>query len=137
MSRRCCTSACRVVTDPAVCQNGQVPQASDDRKSRTPVGDIAQTVQMVKDYARQETIDPLRKAGRWIAFGIAGSLMIGIATAFLTLGLLRLVQTEWPGTFGGRWTSLLPYLFGLLLCVLVAGLAFKRVNKDPLTKEKR
>jgi hypothetical protein len=126
-----------VVTDPVVCQNGRVPEASSDRKNRTSVGDIAQTVQMVKDYARQETIDPLRTAGRWIGFGILGSLMIGVATAFLTLGLLRLVQTEWPGTFGGRWTSLVPYLFGLLLCLVVAGLALKRVNKQPLTKEKR
>ena len=92
---------------------------------------------MVKDYARQETLDPLKSAGRWIALGLVGALCIGIGTAFLTLGLLRMVQVEFPGTFGGRWTGLVPYLFGLLLCVLVAVLAFKRINKDPLTKEKR
>lgn len=95
------------------------------------------TVQMVKAYALQETVDPLKTAGRWIGFGLVGAVLIGFATALLTLGLLRLVQTEWPGTFGGRWTSLLPYLFAFLLCVLVASLAFSRINKQPLTKEKR
>jgi hypothetical protein len=101
------------------------------------VGQIAHAVQMAKDYARQETIDPLKSAGRWIALGLVGALCIGVGTAFLTLGLLRMVQTEWPGTFGGRWAALAPYLFGLLLCVLVAVLAFRRINKDPLTKEQR
>jgi hypothetical protein len=96
-----------------------------------------ETVQLVKTYALQETVDPLKTAGKWIGFGVIGAVLIGFATALLTLGLLRLVQTEWPGTFGGRWTSLLPYLFAFLLCVLVASLAFSRINKQPLTKEKR
>ena len=98
---------------------------------------ISETIQMVKDYARQETIDPLRTAGRWIALGLAGAICIGLGTAFLALGLLRLVQTEWPGTFHGRWMHLLPYAFGLALAIIVMVLAFLRINKDPLTKESR
>jgi uncharacterized membrane protein YidH (DUF202 family) len=98
---------------------------------------IAETVQMVKDYARQETLDPLKTAGRWVGLGLAGALLIGVATGFLALGVIRMMQTEWPGTFGGRWTHLLPYLAGVTLCVLVVGLAVRRINKDPLTKEKR
>ena len=98
---------------------------------------ISETVQMVKDYARQETLDPLKTAGRWIGLGLVGAVLIGVATGFLALGLVRMMQVEWPGTFGGRWSHLLPYLLGLLLCVLVAGLAIGRINKDPLTKEKR
>jgi len=106
-------------------------------KTDAPNGQFAQTVQLVKDYALQETVGPLKGAGRWIGLGLAGALAIGVGTAFLALGLLRMVQTEWPGTFAGRWMNLLPYLFGLLLCVLVAGLAALRINKQPLTKEKR
>jgi hypothetical protein len=98
---------------------------------------VAETVQMVKAYAIQETLDPVRIAGRWVAFGLLGAVLIGLATGMLSLGLMRMVQTEWPGTFGGRWMKLLPYLFGLLLCGLVAGLAARRINKDPLNKEKR
>jgi hypothetical protein len=98
---------------------------------------LNETVQMVKDYALQETVVPLKTAGRWIGLGLVGAILIGVATGFLSLGLIRMVQTEWPGTFGGRWMRMLPYLFGLTLCALVAGLAVRRINKDPLTKEKR
>lgn len=116
-----------------------MPVAEQTRttKNTTPVGNFAQTVQMIKDYARQETLDPLKTAGRWIGFGVAGAILIGLSTAFLSLGVIRLVQTEWPGTFGGRWAHLAPYGFGLVLCLVVAFFAFRRINKDPLTKEQR
>jgi hypothetical protein len=110
--------------------------ASRERK-KSQSEQIAETVQMVKDYARQETLDPVKTAGKWIGFGVLGATLIGFATAFLSLGLLRMVQTEWPGTFEGRWAKLAPYLFALLLCILVATLAYSRINKKPLTKEKR
>ncbi len=114
-----------------------VPEKPRAPKNAAPQGQIGQTVQLIKDYARQETLGPLKGAGRWIGLGLAGAVLIGTATAFLVLGLLRLVQTEWPGTFDGRGMRLLPYLFGLIFCVLVAVLAFLRINKSPLTKEKR
>jgi len=106
-----------------------------DAKASRSAGQIGELVQLVKDYARQETVGPLKGAARWIGFGIAGALLIGGGTAFLVLGLLRMIQTEWPSTFEGRWMSLLPYFFGLLFCVFVAGLALVRINKKPLNKE--
>jgi hypothetical protein len=117
----------------------EVPSAapSTPKASASTSQSIADTVQMVKEYALQETVDPLKTAGRWIGLGLAGAILIGVATGFLALGVIRMMQTEWPGTFGGRWTHLLPYLAGVLLCVLVVGLAVRRINKDPLTKEKR
>lgn len=114
-----------------------MPDKDRERTTDAPEGPIGQTVQLVKDYARQETLGPLKGAGRWILFGLVGALLIGCGTGFLALGLLRMVQTEWPGTFHGRWASLLPYLFGLLLAGLVLALAFSRINKQPLNKEQR
>ena len=111
-------------------------QPSTDKKP-APQGQLAETVQLLKDYARQETVGPLKGAGRWIGLGLAGAIAIGLGTAFLVLGLIRLVQTEWPGTFDGRWMHLLPYFFGLVFCGIVAGLAMLRINKQPLNKEKR
>lgn len=104
------------------------------------IGALADTVQFVKDYARQETLGPLKGAGRWIGLGLVGAVSIGLGTALLALGVLRLIQTEWPGTFAGRWANLVPYAASLFLCVVVAGLAFARINKQPLgkvEKEKR
>lgn len=104
-------------------------------KASIPIGQIPETVQLLKDYVRQETLGPLKGAGRWIALGVVGALFIGSATAFLALGTLRMIQTEWPSTFQGRWMSLLPYVGALLICFIVAGLAFARINKKPLNKE--
>lgn len=106
-------------------------------KNDAPQGQLGQTVELLKEYAKQETLGPLKGAGRWIALGLAGALAIGIGTAFLVLGLLRMVQTEWPGTFEGRWATLAPYAFGLAFCVIVLVLAVLRINKQPLNKEKR
>jgi uncharacterized membrane protein YidH (DUF202 family) len=125
------------ITDP----NTSVPPTSStstgSTSSTSTSESIAETVQMVKAYAIQETLDPLKTAGRWIGLGLVGALLIGFATGFLALGVIRMMQTEWPGTFGGRWTRLLPYVGGLALCLIVAALAVRRINKDPLTKEKR
>jgi hypothetical protein len=112
-----------------------VPDKDREINNKAPEGQVAQTVQLVKDYARQELRDPLGNTGRWIGLGLLGALCIGVATGFLALGLLRMLQTEWPGTFGGRWTMLVPYLFGLLFAGVVIGLAVLRINKQPLTKE--
>lgn len=114
-----------------------MPDQDRETRNKVPEGQVAQTVQLVKDYARQELRDPLGNTGRWIGWGLAGALCIGLATGFLVLGLIRMLQTEWPGTFGGRWTMLLPYLFGLLFAAFVIGLAVVRINKHPLTKEQR
>ena len=97
-----------------------------------PVGEL---VDMVKQYARQETLGPLKGAGRWIGYGLAGALLISSGVGFLVLGMLRMIQTEWASTFEGRWMSLLPYLFGLVFCIAVAIIAFSRVNKQPLNKD--
>ena len=121
----------------SACYKWCVSQKPRATKKDAPQGQAAQMVQLVKDYARQETLGPLKGAGRWIGLGLVGSLLIGIGTAFLVLGTLRLVQTEWPGTFQGRWANLLPYLVGLCFCLIVAFLAARRINKQPLQKEKR
>jgi hypothetical protein len=99
-----------------------------------PVGEL---IDMVKEYARQETLGPLKGAGRWIGYGIAGAILISSGVGFLVLGVLRMIQAEWPSTFEGRWMSLLPYLFGLVFCIIVSSIAFSRVNKEPLNKEER
>jgi cytochrome c biogenesis protein CcdA len=100
-------------------------------------GNIAQTIQLVKDYARQETLGPLRGAGRWLAFGIAGAILLGAAGAFAVLGVLRLMQNEFAPTFRGRWMALLPYVIALATAVVVAGLAASRIGKKSLHKEDR
>ena len=116
------------------CYTYGVPETARDTKKSAPVGQFAQTAQLMQDYARQELRDPLGNTGRWILSGLIGAVCIGIGTGFLVLGLLRMLQTEWPATFEGRWMNLIPYLCGLALAGIVLGLSVRRINKTPLTK---
>ena len=95
---------------------------------------ITEVIEYVKAYVRQETIGPLRGAGRWLAFGAAGALVLGVGLSFVLLGLLRLVQHEWDFSARGRM-SWLPYLIVLVACVGLLFLTIKRINKSALNKE--
>lgn len=117
-----------------------VPDATSNKKNGTYAGtndgtNIGEVIGLVKQYAKQETIGPLRGAGRWLGFGAAGALLLGIGAMLVVLGALRLVQHEFAPTFEGRWFSLLPYLVALVLCVAVMGLAISRIGKSSLHKD--
>ena len=82
---------------------------------------------MVRDYARQETIQPLKGLGRFLAFGVAGSVLVGIGVTLLFLAGLRALQTETGETFTGNW-SWAPYLIVTVAAALVAGLAVRAIS---------
>jgi hypothetical protein len=106
--------------------------------SKSDSGQIGQVVDLVKEYAKQETLGPIRGAGRWLAAGAAGALLIGTGCVFLVLGVLRLVQNEYGKSFRGSWTTMLPYLFALVASVLVIAVAAWRISKKKtLQKERR
>jgi cytochrome c biogenesis protein CcdA len=101
------------------------------RSELTSVGDV---IDVVRDYAKQETVGPLRGAGRWLGFGVAAALAIGLGLVFVLLGLLRLIQTEWPETFDGAWAWVPHAVVGFIGLVLVA-FALKRISRATLGKE--
>ena len=114
-----------------------VRRVGDDTPRLRPVREqasIGEVVDFVKAYAKQETVGPLRGAGRWIAYGAAGAASLGIGLSLLLLGLLRLLQTEVSDIADGR-LSWLPYLIVLVVCVLLIVLAMAQVNKTFLDKE--
>lgn len=83
--------------------------------------------ELTKAYARQETVDPLKGVGRYLAFGIAGALSLGIGVVLLMLAALRALQTETGTTFTGNW-SWLPYLIVLAVGALLIALAVSRIT---------
>ena len=61
-------------------------------------------------YAKQETVDPLKDIGRYVGFGVGGSLRPGHrARALLGLAVLRALQTE-TGTRSPGNLTWIPYL---------------------------
>ena len=95
---------------------------------------IGAVVDLVKTYAKQDTLGPLKGAGKWLAWGAAAALLLGLGLTLVTLGVLRLVQTEWDRSARGS-LSWLAYLVALVVCVVFLVLALSRINKDSLNKE--
>jgi hypothetical protein len=83
--------------------------------------------ELTKSYARQETIDPLKGIGRYLALGVAGALALGIGVILLMLAGLRALQTETGSTFTGNW-SWLPYVIVLVVATLLVVLAISRIG---------
>jgi hypothetical protein len=92
---------------------------NDDKSMPTLAGEL---YDLVRAYAKQETLEPIKGLGRYAAFGVAGSLLIGIGVVLLAVAFLRALQTETSDAFDGRW-SWAPYVLTLVLCGLVVGAA--------------
>ena len=97
-----------------------------DKPTSAQINDV---VELVKDYAQQETLGPIKGAGRWLGAGAAGAVLLGGGSALFVLGLLRMLQTEFDETFNGEWSYLLPYLIALLASVIVMAFAAWRISK--------
>ncbi len=102
--------------------------------SRREQASVGEVIDYVKTYARQETVGPLKGAGRWIAMGAAGAIALGLGLSLLLLGVLRLLQSEVSDIADGR-LSWLPYLIVLVVCVVLLVLAVTQINKNFLNKE--
>ncbi len=97
-------------------------------------GSIGQVIELVKEYAKQETLGPIKGAGRWLAAGAAGAVLLGTGCVLLVLGVLRMLQNEFGKTFRGSWMTMLPYLIAFVASLAVMGLAAWRISKKTLQK---
>lgn len=99
--------------------------------SPNPLEGAQEIQQMVVGYAKQETVEPLKSLGRYLGFGVAGSLLVFLGTFFWGLGLLRLMQS-FEVFSGSSWASALPYLIaigGLSLILILIYSAMSRARK--------
>jgi len=87
-------------------------------------------------YLRQETVVPLKQLGRYLAFGIVGSLLMGVGVILMSLGLLRLLQTQTGDTFADDW-SWVPYLIVFAALVIGAAIVWTLRKSYRVQKELR
>ena len=85
--------------------------------------DARELVDLVVGYAKQETLDPIKKLGKTIALGIVGAVAVGLGVVFLSLGALRAMQSE-TETFEDNLTFL-PYVIAMGVLLIGAGVAWK------------
>jgi hypothetical protein len=89
------------------------------------------------DYFKQEAVEPLRGLGRFLLWGITGSLAIAIGLLLVLVGILRLLQTETGTALTGDW-SWVPYFVVAVLGIGVAAVAGWRISVGPgLEKQPR
>ena len=104
-----------------------------DESPRSPVRQeqvsIGEVIETVTTYAKQETVEPLKRAGRYVGFGAAGGLLTGLGVSLLLLGLLRFVQSEWSRAASGR-LSWLAYLIALFAALVLGGASMWFANRQ-------
>ena len=84
--------------------------------------------ELVRDYGRQQLVEPLKGAGRFVAWGLAGGVLVGTGLLLLAIGLLRALQTQTGSHLDGNW-SWAPYLVVLVASAAVLGLLASRMGK--------
>jgi len=76
-------------------------------------------------YVKDETVQPLKDLGRFVVWGIVGSLFVGFGAVLLLLGSLRFLQDQYSFFHGSH--SWFPYLIVAVLCLIVLALTSWRV----------
>jgi hypothetical protein len=100
------------------------------KRTSDPKESFDEALALVKAYARQETIEPLKNLKKFVGFGLAGGILIALGLFFLALSGLRYMQTH--RFFGqhltGNW-SWLPYMIVFVFSLVIAVLFALRITK--------
>jgi uncharacterized membrane protein len=94
------------------------------------VGDLVATL---KAYARQETVEPIKGAARWVAVGTIAALSLGLAMIFLLMAILRLSQDLGGTVLDGSW-SFVHYFITLAVAAVLVTITFSRISQRSLSK---
>jgi hypothetical protein len=90
---------------------------------------VTELYELVLGYAKQEALDPVKSLGRFIGFGVAGSIACGLGAVIMLIGGLRAIQTETGSALQGNW-SWAPYGITAFGCAVIIAVAmFLRARK--------
>ena len=96
-----------------------MPPASSSKPEQKSIAQVVSELwEMLRDYAKQETVEPLKGLGRYIGYGVGSAVLLGVGNILLTLGILRLLQTHTDEHLTGSLTWV-PYAVSLLFLVLL------------------
>ena len=88
---------------------------------------LTELVDLVRAYAKQETIGELRGTGRWLAWGAVSGISILLGLLFTLIGVLRLLQsTVFDGSTSFSWV---PYFIVLGLALALIVFSQSRISK--------
>ena len=94
---------------------------------------------LTKEYALQETVQPVKDLGRYLGYGVLGALLGGFGVMMLLLAGLRFLQTQTGDFFAGD-RSFYPYVIVVVTAfamVLTAGLRINAVRRKQQRQRNR
>ncbi len=112
-------------------------KSGKDGKDESLPAEFKELIDLVVTYAKQQTLEPLKQLGRWVAFGLAGALLVGVGFLLVGLGVLRALQGD-PSVarhLAGHW-SWVPYLVTVVLLGAVIALMVSRMSHGPGSEER-
>lgn len=96
--------------------------------AKSPKETVDELKELVTGYARQETVDPIKRLGSWVGFGLAGAMCMAVGSFLIGLGALRLLQAM-------SWTdghlSWAPYLIIFAALIALIGLCVRAMTIRP------
>ena len=102
--------------------------------------DPVETYELVRDYAKQETLDPLRGAGRWLGVGLIAGFLMSVSIVIVLVGVLRLTQDLLLYTWfvdQADGLSFVPYLVTLAIGIATSAVVWSRVSVFELNRGRR
>lgn len=87
-------------------------------------GDFEEIKRIFVRYVKDETVQPLKELGRFVAFGVLGSVFVAFGSVLLLLGALRYLQSFRVLDGSLSW---LPYLVVSVICVAILSLTAWRI----------
>ena len=81
---------------------------------------------LLRAYAVQETVGPLRGLGRYLLFGLAGAVGVSLGVMFGALAVVRVLQAK-TGLFNANW-SFVPHLAGAAFLLLAIALLARAIG---------
>lgn len=96
--------------------------------AKSPKETVDELKLLVTGYAKQETVDPIKRLGSWVGFGLAGAMCMAIGSFLIGLGFLRLLQSM-------SWTdghlSWAPYIIIFIALLGLIGLCVRAMTIRP------
>lgn len=105
----------------------------DSRRSHGAQDPFVDLVDSVKTYAKQETLEPIRGAARWVLVGTLASVSLGLALVFFALAVLRFSQDMGGETLDGSW-SFVHYLITLIVVSVFIAVSVSRIQQRSLSR---
>lgn len=99
----------------------------------SPVDRVSDVVETVKEYARQETVEPIKGAARWVAVGTVASLSLGVSMIYGSLAILRVSQDLGGSVLDGSW-SFVHYLVTVAILGVIVKVAVSRIGRSSLAR---